>query len=81
MMRASSPAIESSALTACVVLHHVVQAGLPGQHLADLVLLGADVVLAHQRRGVAQRGVRLVLLLDEAAKHPQVAGERLGRRG
>ena len=60
------------------LLHHLIQARLPGQHLADLVLFSADVVLAHQRRGVAERGVRLVLLLDEAAKHPQVAGERLG---
>ena len=30
------------------LLHHVVQARLPGQHLADLVLFSADVVLAHQ---------------------------------
>ena len=78
MMRASMPGDGVLGLDGLRLLHHVVQAGLPGQHLADLVLLGADVVLAHQRRGVAERGVRLVLLLDEAAEHPQVTGERLG---
>ena len=50
----------------------------PGQDLADLVFFRVDVVLAHQRRDVTERGVGLVLLLDEAAEHPQVAGERLG---
>ena len=55
-----------------VVLRHllgrrddVVEAGLPGEDLADLVLLGLDVELAHERGGVAERRVGLLLLLEE----------------
>ena len=79
MMRASRPAMERvPANVALISADHVVEGGLAGQHLADLLFLLADVVLAHQRGDVAERGVGLVLLVDQAAQHPQVARERLG---
>jgi hypothetical protein len=72
--------MEASRPTSPDLADHLIQGGLAGQDPADLLFLLAYVVLAHQRGDVAERGVGLVLLGDQAAQHPQVARERLGVR-
>ena len=54
---------------------------LPGrQRLADRLLLLLARVQTHERGGVAQGPVRLILLLHQAREHPDVAGEARVRR-
>ena len=57
----------------------VVEFGLAGEHFADRVLFGLDVVGAHQRCRVPESGVRFMLALDQAGEDSDVAGEPLGR--